>query len=329
MTKAAGKTAIVFGGAGFIGSHLLETLQKTGAYDRLISCDITGPRWQVPDVDYQIVDVCKPIDMALEGPIDEIYNFAAVHTTPGHEDWEYYWTNVLGATHISDFARQRGVEKIVFTSSIAVYGPTEEPLDETCALKPESAYGKSKYCGEQIHHQWQNENPKKRKLVIIRPAVIFGREERGNFTRMSRMLAKKRFAFPGRTDTIKSCGYVKDLVSSFAFALDHKQMNLTYNFAFPERYTSRNIADTFSKVGGYEPAKLVLPLMPFLVLGFGFEILNALGLKTSINRARVMKLNRSTNIVPKALGDLGFTYGFDLEGALTDWKADSTTHDFD
>jgi nucleoside-diphosphate-sugar epimerase len=324
-----GKTAIVFGGAGFIGTHLLQDLSDSGSYTRLVSCDIAAPRWQVEGVEYRTLDIRKPIDLDLPETIDEIYNLAAVHTTPGHEDWEYYWTNVLGATHVCDFARSRNVPNIVFTSSIAVYGPTEEPLHEGSDLRPESAYGKSKFCAEQIHHQWQNEAPNDRKLVVVRPAVIFGREERGNFTRMARMLAKNRFVFPGRTDTIKSCGYVKDLVASFAFALQQSAMNMTFNFAFKERYTARDIADAFSEVGGYKRAKHVLPLAPILFVGWGFEVLNALGLKTSINRARVMKLNRSTNIVPQALSDLGFSYGFDLKGALKDWKDDSRQHDFD
>lgn len=324
-----GKTAIVFGGAGFIGTHLLQSLVNSGEYSTLVSCDIASPRWEVAGVRYQNLDVREPIGDLIEGPIDEIYNLAAVHTTPGHDDWEYYWTNVLGATHVCDFARRKDVQRIVFTSSIAVYGPTEAPLDETSQLTPESAYGKSKFCAEQIHHQWQREVPHSRKLVIVRPAVIFGREERGNFTRMARMLAKKRFAFPGRTDTIKSCGYVKDLVSSFAFALARPEQVLTYNFAFPERYSAQDIALTFAEVGDYEAPKRVLPLPLLLIAGFGFEVLNAVGLKTSINRARVMKLNKSTNILPKKLEELGFAYGFDLKSSLQDWKKDSLAKDFD
>lgn len=324
-----GKTAVVFGGAGFIGTHLLQELASTGLYNSLVSADIGEPRWHVEGVEYRQLSVCDPIALNFPGAVDEIYNLAAVHTTPGHEDWEYYWANVLGATHVCDFARRVGCDTIVFTSSIAVYGPTEDPLDEDSELKPESAYGKSKFCAEQIHHQWQREAPERRKLVTVRPAVIYGREERGNFTRMARMLAKKRFAFPGRTETIKSCGYVKDLVASFGFALEREEQTLTYNFALPERHTAKDIADTFADVGGYVPAKRVIPLRLMLAAAWGFEVLNAVGLKTSINRPRIMKLNRSTNIVPKRLQELGFQYQYPLKLSLEDWRADSTAADFD
>ncbi|MFY0634062.1 MAG: NAD(P)-dependent oxidoreductase [Vannielia sp.] len=324
-----GKSAVVFGGAGFIGTHLLEALATSDRYDSLVSCDVSTARWRVRGVEYINADITRAICPAGMERVDEIYNLAAVHTTPGHEDWEYYWANVLGATHVCDFARRVGCETIVFTSSIAVYGPTEEPLEESSELKPESAYGKSKFCAEQIHHQWQREAPERRKLVTVRPAVIYGREERGNFTRMARMLAKKRFAFPGRTDTIKSCGYVKDLVGSFGFALERDEQTITYNFALPERHTAKDIAETFAEVGGYEPAKRVIPLRLMLIAAWGFEVLNALGLKTSINRPRIMKLNRSTNVVPKRLQELGFKYQYPLKRSLEDWKAESTTSDFD
>lgn len=324
------KYAIIFGGAGFIGSHLAQSLADSGEYTRIISADIQPPRWRTEGVEYREIDIRKPIDLnEFDGEITEIYNFAAVHTTPGHEDWEYYWTNVLGATHVCDFAREKGVETVVFTSSIAVYGPTESLLDEFSDLKPESAYGKSKLCGEKIHQQWQKEAPQSRKLVVVRPAVIYGYKELGNFTRMSKMLDKGRFAFPGRKDTIKSCGYVKDLIGSIAFMVNSEKNFTTYNFAYPDRYSAEDIAKTFVKVGGFKDALHTLPLPLMLFAGWGFEVLNLLGLKTSINRARVMKLNRSTNIAPKVLTESGFEYKFNLETSLEDWTKDSKDTQFD
>jgi len=324
------KHALIFGGAGFIGSHLSQSLVESGEYARVICIDIQPPRWRTEGVEYREMDVRKPISVdAFEGEISEIYNFAAVHTTPGHEDWVYYWTNVLGATHVCDFARAKGVNKVVFTSSIAVYGPSEEMLDENSELRPESAYGKSKFCAEQIHHQWQHEAPDTRKLVIVRPAVIYGYKEYGNFTRMSKMLSKGRFAFPGRKDTIKSCGYVKDLVRSMAFMIGQDSNSITYNFAYPDRYSAEDITKAFVEVGGYKDVTYTLPLPMMLAVGLGFEILNAVGFTTSINRARVMKLNKSTNIIPKVLVDSGFSYQFDLKSSLQDWTSSSTESDFD
>jgi nucleoside-diphosphate-sugar epimerase len=316
--------AIVFGGAGFIGSHLLKSLAASGEYDTLVSADIQPPRFQVPGVRYVHCDVRQPIPDELRNGVNdgaEIYNLAAVHTTPGHEDWEYYWTNVLGAIHIVDFARRSGINIIVFTSSIAVYGPTEDPKDEISSPEPEIAYGKSKLCAEKIHQNWQSEHADLRKLVMVRPAVIYGYQERGNFTRLAKLMRAGRFVYPGRRTTIKSCGYVSDLVRSFRFMLDRPEPSIVYNFAHPERYTAEDICRAYAKVGGFALPKIVVPISLMMIAGRIFELLSRLGLKTSINRARILKLYRSTNIVPRVLKETGFNFRFDLEASLQDWLA--------
>ena len=62
--------------------------------------------------------------------------------------------------------------------------------------------------------------------------------------------------------------------------------------------------------------------------GLGFEILGKAGLKTSTNRARVMKLVNSTNIVPGVLPQLGYTYDTDLVESLRRWGKESPTGEF-
>lgn len=318
-----GKAAIVFGGAGFIGSHLLQYLTASGEYTRLVSADICAPRFSVAGVEYRFVDVRKPLANDLCFGVTEIYNFAAVHTTPGYEDWEYYWTNVLGATHVCDYARRQGVARIVFTSSISVYGPTEGLKNEDSVPAPESAYGCSKLCAEKIHQQWQAEQANQRRLVVVRPAVIYGHTERGNFSRLAKLLRKRMFVFPGRTDTVKSSGYVKDLVRSMRFMLERCDGLCTYNFCHQQRYTTADICQSFSREAGFPPARMVLPLASMLFVGWVFEGLAMIGMKTSINRARIMKLVRSNNIEPKRLLEAGFQYDFDLDASLSDWGRDS------
>jgi nucleoside-diphosphate-sugar epimerase len=324
------KKAIVFGGAGFIGSHLLKRLAQTKSYDSLHSVDIGQPRFTVEGAEYINFDIRRPIPAELCGMgIFDIFNLAAVHTTPGHEDWEYYWTNVHGATNVCRFARDVGAQRIVFTSTMMVYGPTEIPKDEDGVLEPVNAYGRSKILAEGVHRLWQTEQPDIRRLTIVRPGVIYGLCEHGNFTRLARALSGRRFAYPGRTDTIKACGYVEDLVSSMIQMQDRNESVFLYNFCHPQRYTSADICAAFCKVAGYPAPKLVIPFWLLGLAAFGFEVLSALGLKTDINRPRVRKLYQSTNMIPRRLPESGFQYGYDLQAGLSEWRRASQLRDFD
>lgn len=320
-------TAIVFGGSGFIGTHLLEHLVSQGRHERVISADIREPKRRIAGVDYRQCDVREPIDAEAFGPASIVYNLAAVHTTPGHEEWEYYWTNVLGATHVCDYARAVGCDTIVFTSSISVYGPCEEAKDETSRLEPESAYGRSKFQAEEIHRAWRNAG-ENRTLRIARPAVVFGPGEGGNFTRLAGLLKKGRFVYPGRKDTIKACGYVGELIRMFDFALTRNEPEITFNFAYQQRYTTEDICNAFQRVAGLKKPLGVMPLPVMLMGGLAFEILGFLGKKTSVNRARVLKLVNSTNIVPSVLPGLGYEYETDLDEALRRWQAAEPVGEF-
>src|SRR5690606_31892986 len=99
-------------------------------------------------------DVRRPIDWFPEEKVDLIANFAAVHREPGHEDYEYYETNLLGAENVCAWAERVGCNKLIFTSSIAPYGPSESPKNEGSLPVPVSAYGGSKLVAEQIHQKW-------------------------------------------------------------------------------------------------------------------------------------------------------------------------------
>lgn len=323
------RIAVIFGGHGFIGSHLARKLIMSGSYTQVISADIaTEPRFKTQGVVYVYCDVRNEIPADFAPGVTEIFNLAAVHTTPGHEDWEYFWTNILGATQVCEYARRTNVRKIVFTSSISVYGPSEEALTEDSTLQPNTAYGQSKLCAEKIHRLWHHEHVSDRKLVIARPAVIFGFTERGNFTRLAGALRRGAFFYAGRKDTIKACGYVKDLVESFMFFLSEPIDSITYNFAYSERFTIENICEAFQQIAGYRRPNGVIPIWLMMMVGSIFEILSRIGIRTSINRARMLKLFRSTNIVPKRLDESGFKRKFGLCEALVDWKNESGDSSF-
>jgi GlcNAc-P-P-Und epimerase len=311
--------SIVFGGSGFIGTHLLRKLAASGDA-RLISMDIREPKQPVAGVEYRRADIRDVIDLAVSEPISTIYNLAAVHTTPGHEDHEYYETNVLGAVEVTAFARRTGAKDLVFTSSISVYGPGEETKSEAARLAPISPYGRSKYLAERIHQAWLAESPDRR-LVIARPAVIFGPGEGGNFTRMAKLLKSGLFVYPGRRDTIKACFYVEDLLDAIQYARSQPDRFILFNGCYPDRYTLEQIVEAF-RARHFPKAKTVdVPLGVVMTAARLLRPISALGL--GVHPDRVLKLVRSTDIDPGWLKCRNAATPGKLASALDRWAEGS------
>lgn len=318
MTGQTPRHDLVFGGSGFIGTRLVRRLCGQG--NRVVSVDIRPPRERLDGVVYLHGDVR---DLSAFDPgmrIDRIYNLAAVHTTPGHPAHEYYETNILGATSVTALARRRDIREIVFTSSISVYGPGEETKREETPPAPETPYGWSKFMAERIQRDWLMED-ERRRLVICRPAVIFGPGEGGNFTRMAKLLKKGFFVYPGRKDTIKACFYVEDLLDALDFAAQREERFVLFNGCYPDRYTLEQIVEAFRAKHMRGAKTFLVPrgavtlaatlLRPFSVMGLG------------IHPDRVMKLVRSTDVVPGWLETAGKASGDRLPSAIDRWAAES------
>ncbi|WGV98431.1 NAD(P)-dependent oxidoreductase [Vibrio sp. YMD68] len=316
---------LITGASGFIGTHLIRELTTQGHH--IFALDILPPREQHDHVDYITADVRDLSALDLNSKIDRIYNFAAVHTTPGHEDIEYFDTNIFGALEITKFAKQHDVKEIIFTSSISVYGPNEESRSETSPLTPNSAYGFSKAQAEVIHKSWAQDN-QARTLTIVRPAVVFGEGEGGNFTRLAKVLRKGYFPFPGRKDTIKACIYVKELLEAIEFVhssnlgTESNSNIATFNGAFPTKYNIEQIVDTFTEVSFPNVKKVCIPKQ--LIFGAAKLISYFKGFGLGINPERITKLVRSTNINADYLSENGYTYRYTLKSSLADW-AESTS----
>lgn len=196
---------IIFGGSGFIGTHLIHLLKQeiVTNEDKIYDLDIVMPGEEgvVPGivekndgVEYIRTDVRKPIDFDFtptEGDI--IFNLAAVHRTPGHPDYAYFETNIQGAENVTKFAEKYGIRKILFTSSIAPYGASEQLKEEITLPTPNTPYGISKLVAEKIHEKWQYGDKKNRELTIVRPGIVYGRGEHGNMTRLYKGQKKDTF----------------------------------------------------------------------------------------------------------------------------------------
>lgn len=332
---------IITGGTGFIGTHLTKLIHELHPEASIYNLDIVKPGMPNPVVkNYKPAvlqgkklqsiwidcDVRKPIHNLPFIPTEDdvIFNFAAVHRTPGHEDHEYFETNILGAEHITDFAEKYGIKKIVFTSSIAPYGAAEELKKETTLPTPNTAYGISKLVAEKIHRIWQNGDSDNRQLTIVRPGVVFGHGENGNFTRLYWAMYSRKFAYPGRNDTIKACIYVKELVRFMLYRLENHEHGVElYNCCYEPAYTIQHIVEAMKKVTG---VKAFVPEIPNWIIMPVATIAKCIGSPMGICPARVKKLQISTNICGAKLKNSGYDFKWSFEEALNDWFEDNDKH---
>ncbi|MGM9476200.1 NAD-dependent epimerase/dehydratase family protein [Pedobacter sp. GSP4] len=314
---------LIFGGSGFIGTHLKRYINETLSLpDKVLSYDI---RKKVSD-DFNTLDIREPISININNVDDSIiYNLAAVHTTPGHPDHEYFEANIYGAQNVCDFARKNNIQTIVFTSSIAPYGASEDYKTEETLPMPNTPYGISKLTAEYIHKLWQAEDPENRKLIIVRPGVVFGKQEGGNFTRLYDSLKKGFFFYPGRKDTIKASVYVKDVVRIlYEAGQKEKPGHVTYNLTYFPAPTIQKICETMAEATGVKPPKILVPGWALkTAAGGAYFGARTLGKKISgIHPDRVKKLMISTNISGEKLNLSPYKLKFSLKEALEDWYGD-------
>lgn len=331
-------TVVIFGGTGFIGTHLTQHFLGMNMAQRIILVDLLPPRQAsyckrleqgLRDgiVEFVQKDVRDSLDnVGLPESADLIVNLAAVHREPGHAPQEYYQTNVRGAENVCRYASSVGCSQILFTSSISPYGPTEEIKDESTLPVPETPYGGSKFVAEKIHQAWQSAG-NGRKLLILRPGVVFGPGEGGNVTRLVKSVTKGYFVYVGNRSTRKAGGYVKELCHVALFGLEllsrTDQGVLLLNFGTDPIPTLEQYVDTIRKVQNIRRRPFEVPRS--LLQGVSFVIYNSLrllGIRTPLNPVRVRKLYRSTSIDPKGLRDLGYEWHYTLEAAFLDWRSE-------
>lgn len=325
----------IFGGTGFIGTHMAQHLLQENLADRIVLVDLAPPRdepytatlqqgLRSGRVEYIQWDVRKPIPVSLlQTRPSTIFNLAAIHREPGHKPCEYFQTNIYGAENVCEYATASQCSRIVFTSSISPYGATEEQKDETSLTTPETPYGSSKLVAEKIHMTWRAACPDRR-LLILRPGVVFGPGENGNVTRLIRSVLKGYFIYIGNRATRKAGGYVKELCYVTQFGLEHQEKSgekvTLLNFSMNPPPTLEDFVDAIRAVTGSRPLLPSLPRPLIIWAAYLIEaVADAARIKQPISSVRVRKLFHSTRIDPKRLRDLGYKWHFGLEDAFRDW----------
>jgi UDP-glucose-4-epimerase GalE len=141
---------LITGGAGYVGSHTCKALARSGEEHIVFDNLSTGHEWAVRWGKLFHGDLRNLEDVRAcfqRYPIDAVIHFAALSLVreSGQKPEEYYHTNVVGTLNLLQVMHERQVNRIVFSSSAAVYGePEQVPIPEDHPLRPVNVYGRTK-----------------------------------------------------------------------------------------------------------------------------------------------------------------------------------------
>lgn len=330
------RCAVIYGGTGFIGSFFARFLIDQKLIEKVYLVDVEPLERKVSafrrafgvsneNLEVIIADVRQSIDWTPSESVELIANFAAVHREPGHEDFEYYETNLLGAENVCAWAERVGCNRLIFTSSISPYGPSEAMKDERSLPVPATAYGGSKLAAEKIHQIWQAKDDANRRLVIVRPGVVFGPGEGGNVSRLIKAVLHRYFFYMGNRATRKAGVYVKELCNAMWWVLQQQESKgervSLFNMSMNPGPSIEEYVNAVCTVAGVKRTVPAVPYPLLLTAAYAIDtIARPLGISHPFSPVRIRKLVRSNNILPTYLVENGYPYQYTLESAFADWK---------
>lgn len=300
------------GASGFIGSHFHEVLDN----HLITNLDLEKPRFNnsanFVKGDIRIYDDID--DIMSKGNFDILIHLAAQHKDFGIQRQEYFDTNQHGTKKLCDACTKYGIKKIVFYSSVAVYGANVTPSNEKDEPTPNMPYGESKWAGEKVLQKWASEDPN-REVLIIRPAVVYGERNVANMFRLIEQIKAGRYFHIGKGDNVKSIVYVKNLVQATLWLIDRMKPGIsTYNYADSPQLTSREIANIISDSLNKSPINL--PYWLVYLMGIPFDIVIKLtGKDFPISTNRIKKFCTETYHKADKISNEGFIPKFsNIEG---------------
>jgi len=288
---SAKKRIVVTGGSGFIGAHFCHVLKERG--DEIIILDLVEPSADIPHDRFVQGDIRDEVAVceALEG-CGEILHLAAAHHDFGIEEKTFYDVNEEGLRVITSVMDEKSVRRMVFYSTVAVYGNAPPPLSEETAPEPESFYGKSKLAGEKVLEAWV-ERGDDRRCLVIRPTVTYGANNFANMYSLLRQVDKGRFFFASGSTNIKSLSYIENIADATLFLMEKDGLSAfeIFNYIDKPDLTSVEIAETCYKSLGKSIPRMRVPLWLLLLGAKPFDLVIALtGKNLPVSSARIKKL---------------------------------------
>ncbi|PWW31926.1 UDP-glucose 4-epimerase [Cytobacillus oceanisediminis] len=268
MDKRA-KKVLVTGGAGFIGSHIVDELLKKNYEVAVIDNLSTGKRAHLPDdISFHQIDIID-IDhvenvFSKEQPDILIHLAAQISVTDSikapYNDGNI---NILATINLLECSKKYRVNKIVFASSAAVYGYSESlPILESAALNPLSFYGLSKMCAEEYIRLYSELYSLS--YTILRFSNVYGERQNSQGEAgvisifINQALNKEPATIFGDGKQTRDFIYVKDVVAANVAAIENS-LSGTFNISSNSRTAVNEVLSTIEMVTNTEMRRVKQP----------------------------------------------------------------------
>lgn len=254
----------IVGGAGFVGTRLSKVLATAGIEHKILDKSLTGESH---------IDITDPSTFGPLSGVTAIINLAAEHRDDVSPISLYDLVNVEGSRNLCNYATQNGIKTMIFTSSVAVYGFAPEGTDETGEINYFNDYGRTKYLAEEVYREWYEEDKDGRDLIIIRPTVIFGEQNRGNVYNLLNQIASGRFIMFGDGKNCKSMAYVQNIAECLTHVTTLTGYHLYNYIDKPDLDMNTLVSICRKTLFGKEGVGIRLPGWLGQLAGYGFDLL--------------------------------------------------------
>ena len=261
---------LVTGGAGFIGSHMVERLLTEGYEVTVLDNFSTGrrqnlahlednPRLRIHQVDVANLDAIRP----LFTDIQWVFHMAALaDIVPSiQHPLAYYQANVTGTLSVLEAARDAGVSRFLYTASSSCYGlPDELPTPETARIRPMYPYALTKYLGEQTALHWCQVYGLP--VISLRLFNVYGPRSRTSGTYgavfgvfLAQKLAGKPFTVVGDGTQTRDFTFVTDVVDAFLTAAHSQISGEVFNIGSGNTYSINRMVELLGGEVTYIPKR--------------------------------------------------------------------------
>jgi nucleoside-diphosphate-sugar epimerase len=300
----------ITGGSGFIGRNIYENLSKNPSFEIKI-LDLRVPAFNLREKDAFILgdirekEKCKQLLVNT----DILIHLAAEHKDVGITEEQYFNVNEKGTQILLDVCSEFKTNKMIFTSSVAVYG--KSVADDNTEPEPVNFYGKSKLAAEKVIEKWTENSGNK--AIILRPTVVVGKYNVANIFNLVRAIDKGQKFFYLTTDKkVKSIVSVIEIVDIVQHSIQDnlrfiKESCFTCNLVSYPQLSVAKITDVICEELGKKKPFVTIPLSPLVFAAFIVDhSAKIFRISTPINAMRVKKLGTQTQFEAQKKDKIGY-----------------------